>query len=163
MLRIPEGSRSKRSYTGCSINLNFVMFIILQLLMWMTLGRFKLLVIRFWHGSVCLWWQRRRPAWLCGWARDVGCPVGEEASAPPMDNKIPQFEFSFQTTNAFKQNALLVWSTWLHANPWPHSSFPCSGPKDLASILQAKRLFCSRETSKQLQHFILSPGIRACC
>lgn len=71
MLRIPEGSCSKRSYTGCSINLNFVMFIILQLLMWVTLGRFKLLVIRFWHGSVCLWWQRRRPAWLRGWAWDV--------------------------------------------------------------------------------------------
>lgn len=66
MLGIPEGSLRKRSYTGCPINLNFVVFIILQLLMWVTVGRFKLPVIRFSNGSLCLWWQRRRPAWLSG-------------------------------------------------------------------------------------------------
>lgn len=47
MLRIPEGSLRNRSYAGCPINLNFVMFIILQLLMWVMLERFKLAMIRF--------------------------------------------------------------------------------------------------------------------
>lgn len=35
MLRIPEGSLCKRSCTGCPIHLNFVMFIISQLRMWL--------------------------------------------------------------------------------------------------------------------------------
>lgn len=42
MLGIPESSLHKRSYTGCPVNLNFVMLIILQWLIWVTGGRSKL-------------------------------------------------------------------------------------------------------------------------
>lgn len=162
MLSIPEGSFCKRSYAGCSIHLNFVMFIISQLLMWATLGRFKLPPIRCGNGSMCAGGQRRGPAWLPGRApgstdgRSARRPVGEEAGSPRTDNGIPQFAVSLFTTNALKQNAWLSWSPWLHANARRNSSCPCSGPEDLASAVEAKRLFCSRETSKQLQRFILS-------
>lgn len=144
MLGIPEGSLRKRSYTGCPINLNFVVFIILQLLMWVTVGRFKLPVIRFSNGSLCLWWQRR-PAWLSGpaWECMVGilCNVQWERkpAQPWMTTKSHSSRFLFQ------QQTL---SSKMPCCLGVHDFMPVHGEARnfLAQVLRIWHLYCRQKT-----------------
>lgn len=146
MLRIPEGSFCKRSYTGCPINLNFVVFIILQLLMWVTLGRFRLPVVGFRKGRIRLWWQRRRPAWLFGRAWE--CTVGTLCDVQ-WERKPAECWLTTKSHNShflFKQESL-------------SSKTPCSlGVQDfmpihseahhfLAQVLRIWHLYCRRRDS----------------